>query len=52
MGGPLTMLALTVALAAMLGLGLGTGMLEKPDLMRCGACGRLRRGHICSCGGR
>ncbi|HEU0304478.1 MAG TPA: hypothetical protein VFR32_07850 [Gaiellaceae bacterium] len=50
MTGSLTAMALLIVfVAAMLSFGAKIGMLERPTLTRCGACGRLRRGHICPC---
>ena len=44
-----TVTMLMVFLGALLSFGVKMGMLDKPSLSRCGACGRLRHGGICPC---
>lgn len=47
-----TIAMLMLFAAAMLSFGVKVGMLEKPSLRRCGACGRLRHGRVCPCSDR
>jgi hypothetical protein len=53
MAGSLGMVAmLMLFFGAMLSFGVKIGMLDKPSLRRCGACGRLRHGGVCPCSDR